>query len=150
MAVIQGSYVRKVPLDKTKKITVLGLWIIIPSFVFVGIAQSTIVLYIGLFLYALCKSNVKVVIKKLLFFFVTATALTVPCLMTMASQYGTAEQKGVVMGIFRSLGALARASGPIVASIMFWSIGSYMTYLIGAFFLLWPVLRLKYSYIENN
>lgn len=29
---------------------------------------------------------------------------------------GTASQKGTVMGILRSLGALARALGPVVAS----------------------------------
>lgn len=43
--------------------------------------------------------------------------MVVPCMMTLASQYGTAAQKGTVMGIFRSLGALARAVGPIFASI---------------------------------
>lgn len=64
-------------------------------------------------------------------------------MMTMASQYGSEQQKGTVMGIFRSLGALARALGPIVASIAFWSIGSSTTYLIGSVALLWPVLRLK-------
>ena len=34
----------------------------------------------------------------------------------MISSYGSAEQKGTVMGIFRSLGALARAVGPMLAS----------------------------------
>ncbi len=36
---------------------------------------------------------------------------------TIASKYGTASQKGTALGIFRSLGALARAVGPVVASI---------------------------------
>lgn len=75
----------------------------------------------------------------------SATALTVPCMMTIASQYGTDQQKGTVMGIFRSLGALARATGPIVASIFFWSIGSSYTYLCGSVFLLWPVLAMKFA-----
>ena len=30
---------------------------------------------------------------------------------------GSADQKGTIMGIFRSLGALARALGPIFASM---------------------------------
>lgn len=47
----------------------------------------------------------------------TATAIVVPCMTTMASQFGTVAQKGTVMGIFRSLGALARATGPVVASV---------------------------------
>lgn len=74
-----------------------------------------------------------------------ATAMVVPCMMTMASQYGHPQQKGTVMGIFRSLGALARAVGPILASISFWSIGSSTTYLLGAMALLWPVLMLRKS-----
>ena len=32
---------------------------------------------------------------------------------TMISVYGTASQKGSVMGVFRALGALARAVGPM-------------------------------------
>lgn len=36
---------------------------------------------------------------------------------TLISEYGKHDQKGIVLGIFRSLGALARAIGPIFASI---------------------------------
>ena len=49
-------------------------------------------------------------------FYFSASATVVPCLTTMISSYGSAEQKGTVMGIFRSLGALARAVGPMLAS----------------------------------
>lgn len=55
MAVIQGGYVRRIPIAKTKITTVIGLWIIIPSFVAVGLAKSAGLLYFGLFLFALCK-----------------------------------------------------------------------------------------------
>lgn len=71
--------------------------------------------------------------------------MVVPCMTTMASKYGGPQQKGTVMGIFRSLGALARAVGPVVASVAFWSIGSTWTYLTGACLLLWPVLTLQTS-----
>lgn len=37
--------------------------------------------------------------------------------MSLASRFGGVEQKGTVMGVFRSLGALARAVGPVIASI---------------------------------
>jgi len=44
-------------------------------------------------------------------------AATVPTFLTaVASSFGAVQQKGTVMGIFRSLGALARAFGPVVAS----------------------------------
>jgi hypothetical protein len=46
-----------------------------------------------------------------------ATAMVVPCRMTLVSKLGSHDQKMTVMGIFRSLGALARAIGPILSSI---------------------------------
>lgn len=67
---------------------------------------------------------------------------------TLTSKYGDFHQKGTVLGVFRSLGALARALGPIVASIAFWSIGSRITYTVGGILLLCPTLmmqRLKLS-----
>lgn len=36
---------------------------------------------------------------------------------TLASHYGSDAHKGKAMGTFRSLGALARAVGPVFASI---------------------------------
>lgn len=146
MALVQGGYVRRIPPTKTKSTAILGLWLIIPSFICVGLAKGTTLLYIGLFLFAICKKMFMYIQK----FYVNphvylATALIHPCLMTMASMSGSEREKGTVMGIFRSLGALARALGPIFASIAFWSIGSTTTYLTGAVLLLWPVLTLKRS-----
>ncbi|XP_049960530.1 major facilitator superfamily domain-containing protein 10 [Schistocerca serialis cubense] len=127
MAVMQGSYVRKLPEHKIKPTAVLGLLLIVPAFIVTGLATSVIGLYIGLLLFAV------------------STAMVVPCMMTLASKYGSHDQKGTVMGIFRSLGALARAVGPIIASIGYWSIGSTPTYIMGGTLLLWPWLKLKTS-----
>lgn len=55
MAIIQGGYVRRIPPNKTKSIAINGLWIIIPSFISIGIANSIYPLYFGLFLFAVCK-----------------------------------------------------------------------------------------------
>lgn len=125
MALMQGGYVRRLPPAKTKSTAIYGLWLIIPSFLSVGLADGPVLLYFGLFLFAV------------------STAMVVPSMMTMASEFGTQQQKGMVMGIFRSLGALARALGPIFASILFWSVGSKTTYLLGAIGLFWPVLKLR-------
>nr|XP_023022266.1 major facilitator superfamily domain-containing protein 10 [Leptinotarsa decemlineata] len=125
MAVMQGGYVRRIPQDKVKTTAITGLWLIVPSFVFVGLATGPIMLYLGLILFAI------------------STAMVVPSIMTMVSHHGTEQQKGTVMGIFRSLGALARAVGPILASVAFWSVGSTTTFLTGAVLLLWPVLSLS-------
>lgn len=127
MALLQGGYVRKLPENKTKPTAVLGLLLIVPSFLCVGIATSIYLLYIGLLLFAV------------------STAMVVSCMMTIASKYGAHDQKGTVMGIFRSLGALARAFGPIVASIAYWSIGSMPTYITGGVALILPWLMLKNS-----
>lgn len=40
----------------------------------------------------------------------------VPCLTTVVSKYGAPTQKGTILGIFRSLGALARAVGPMLSA----------------------------------
>lgn len=63
---------------------------------------------------------------------------------TITSQYGDFHQKGTVLGVFRSLGALARAVGPIVASVAFWCVGARITYITGGLLLLWPALMMQY------
>ncbi|XP_015610228.1 major facilitator superfamily domain-containing protein 10 isoform X2 [Cephus cinctus] len=52
MAILQGGWVRRIPPHKTKSITELGLWLIMPAFVCVGIARGTLMLYFGVFLFA--------------------------------------------------------------------------------------------------
>lgn len=42
--------------------------------------------------------------------------MVVTCMMTLVTRIGPEHQKGVITGTFRSLGALARACGPIVTS----------------------------------
>lgn len=50
------------------------------------------------------------------FSYIIATAMVVTCMMTLVTRIGPDHQKGAITGVFRSLGALARACGPIVAS----------------------------------
>lgn len=118
MAILQGGYVRRISPNKVKTAAFFGLLLIVPSYISVGAASTEILLYFGVFLYAL------------------STAFVVPCLTTLASQFGGDDTKGTVLGVFRSLGALARALGPIVASVSFWTFGSRVTYLVGAVALL--------------
>ena len=88
MAVLQGGVVRRIPLGKEKAAAMAGLLLIVPSFVIVGNCQTIAQLYTGLGLYAV------------------STAFVVPCLTSLVSQYGEHHQKGIVTGVFRSLGAL--------------------------------------------
>jgi hypothetical protein len=78
---------------------------------------------------------------------------------SFASKYGLESEKGTVLGIFRSLQALARAIGPLLASfgiilfllfsiilllyIAYWSIGEQTTYVFGGLLLLCPLFILS-------
>lgn len=99
MTVLQGSVVRRLPEAKIKSYAIFSLYLIVPAFILVGLAESSAMLYTGMILFAI------------------STAFAVTCLTTLVSKYGNDDQKGSVLGIFRSLGALARALGPVVGSI---------------------------------
>lgn len=70
----------------------------VPSFLLVGFSSTVTVMSAGLVLYAY------------------ASATVVPTLSTLVSTFGPPDQKGTILGIFRSIGALARAIGPLTAS----------------------------------
>lgn len=99
MTLLQGSVGRRLPEAKIKGYAIFSLYLIVPAFVLVGLAESSRLLYAGMILFAI------------------STAFAVTCLTTLVSKYGNDDQKGSVLGIFRSLGALARALGPVVGSI---------------------------------
>lgn len=125
MAVLQGGVVRRIPLGKEKAAAMAGLLLIVPSFVIVGNCRTIAQLYTGLGLYAF------------------STAFVVPCLTSLVSQYGEHHQKGIVTGVFRSLGALGRAAGPIFGSFLYWSLGPEISYALGGLGLLIPYVMLR-------
>ncbi|MDD3179695.1 MAG: MFS transporter [Opitutaceae bacterium] len=59
---------------------------------------------------------------------------------SLISLYSRADQQGHMLGVFRSLGSLARAVGPVAAGVVFWWFGSTFTCLLGAALLLVPVV----------
>ncbi|XP_013396076.1 major facilitator superfamily domain-containing protein 10 [Lingula anatina] len=132
MSIVQGGYVRRIKPGKEKKVALMGIGLVIPSFLVIGLASTTTVMYCGLALFSF------------------ASATVVPCLTTLMSSYGQDDQKGTVMGIFRSLGALARALGPMAASIVYWSLGSTACYSIGGVLLVAPLLILRKLDLKKN
>lgn len=72
---------------------------VIPSFLIIGLSTTTTNLYLGLIFYSY------------------SSATVVPTLSTFVSTIGPDHQKGVILGVFRSIGSFARAFGPITASI---------------------------------
>ena len=127
MAFIQGGFSRRIPAGKEKTVACWGLLVIVPSFAMIGFAYNLYTLYAGLALYAL------------------STAVCVPCMTTMVASYGDASQKGIVTGVFRSLGALGRALGPIFACTVYWLAGPELCYCLGGLGLIVPYIMLKNS-----
>ncbi|CAL1615827.1 unnamed protein product [Knipowitschia caucasica] len=114
MALIQGGYARRIKPGKHIRNVKMAMVTLIPAFIVIGFSWSVTMLYIGLALYSF------------------AAAIVVPCLSTLVSDYGSVSQKGTVMGILRSLGALARAMGPIVSSAVYWVAGAKISFLLSS------------------
>ncbi|XP_014750754.1 PREDICTED: major facilitator superfamily domain-containing protein 10 isoform X2 [Sturnus vulgaris] len=125
MAVIQGGYARRIKPGNEIRAVKRAIMLLIPAFLLIGWAANVTMLSAGLLLYSF------------------AAAIVIPCLSAVVSGYGTAAQKGRVMGILRSLGALARALGPILAAAVYWLAGAEICFTIcGAFFLV-PLALLR-------
>lgn len=100
MTLVQGGYVRRIRAGNHGQASIKAIMLLIPAFLMVALANtSQLVFYAGLALYSY------------------SSAVVVQCITTMISHYGDENEKGVITGINRSLGALARAFGPIVTSI---------------------------------
>jgi len=124
MALVQGGYIRRKMCGNEKKLAIRGLLLLIPGFLIIGLSTNQVFFYIGLL------------------FFAYAAASVVPCMTAMVSNFGTESEKGRVLGIFRSLGALARATGPICMSSCYWLHGATLTYMIGGLLLVVPLTLL--------
>ncbi|CAN9512897.1 unnamed protein product [Ophioblennius macclurei] len=112
MALIQGGYTRRIKPGNQIGAVRLAIFTLIPAFILIGLSSNVTMLYVGLALYSF------------------PAAVVVPCLTTLVSNHGSACQKGTVMGILRSLGALARALGPVVSSSVYWIAGAQVCFLI--------------------
>ena len=126
LAMVQGGYVRRKVSDVGERTMAFrGMTILVPGFVLLGLAHSTWMLYLGLFLIAV------------------GSAQVMPCLTGLVSKYTPEEEQGRVVGVFRSLGALARAVGPLLACFIYWNIGGLYMYIAGAVFILLPIYLVK-------
>ena len=125
LAMVQGGYVRRKAGEVgEKKMAIRGLIALIPGLVLIALAYSNIMLYSGLF------------------FLSVGSSMIIPCLTSLVSIYTPAHEQGRSIGIFRSMGALARVVGPIAASVIYYKYGSAAPYYIGSAFLLIPIFML--------
>lgn len=122
IAFVQGGVVRRLaPKYGERNLVIVGLVMILPGLVMVGICQGQGLLYAGLFLLA------------------AGSSLVTPCLTALVSLYTPADRQGETLGIFRSLGSLGRAFAPMLAAMIYWRFGSEWPYFGSALVLLVPI-----------
>lgn len=111
----QGYLVRRM-LKVMPELKILGLGLAASTvgFILIGFAKLPWHLYTG--------------VAVLVF----GSGLVNPSTTGLISLYASQTEQGRVLGIFRSLGSLARAVTPLLAGIVFWVAGSLSVYLAGA------------------
>jgi MFS family permease len=125
IAFVQGGFVRrKAGTIGEKKVALIGMISLVPGLLLISAAYSSSMLYFGLF------------------FLAVGSAMIMPCLTTLVTLYTPSQEQGRSVGIFRSMGALARVVGPIVAAIAYYKYGAWAPYVFGSAFLLMPILLL--------
>lgn len=123
LTLVQGGIVRRhAHKIGERRLAFAGLLITMPGLIMIGLSESISLLYAGLFFMSL------------------GSALVIPCITALVSLYAPAQHQGRALGVFRSLGALARVIGPALASIAYWKFGSAVPYYAGAVFLILPLL----------
>lgn len=119
----QGLIVRRAaPKVGERRMAIVGLSLVLAGLCILALAPTPALLYAGLTVLGL------------------GAGLTTPSLTALVSLYTDPSRQGQVLGTFRSLGSLGRATGPIIASLVFWWFGSTWSYLMGAVLLIPAVL----------
>ena len=117
----QGGVARQLIKRVGERRTALaGVCCTLPGFLIIGNATSTGVLYGGLLLMT------------------AGSGMTMPSLNSLVSRYTPGDRQGLSLGVFRSLGSLSRAIGPIMGGLLYWKFDSSMPYWVGAAFLVVP------------
>jgi MFS family permease len=97
-----------------KKTALYGLSLVAIGLGILSFADTQTILYLGLGVMAL------------------GAGLCSPTLTALVSLYASDEEQGRALGVFRSVGSLGRAVGPLVACFIFWWFGPDKLYLMGA------------------
>jgi MFS family permease len=118
----QGGIVRyAVPRFGEKRVLLAGLLLTVAGMLVTGFAPTLPWLYAGLLLLGV------------------GSGLVNPSISTLVSLYSGAGQQGRMLGVFRSLGSLARGLSPLTACLIYWWKGGPFLYALTGIFLLVPV-----------
>ena len=131
MTLVQGLFTNKLAArfkNRERKLACAGIVLGLCGMFTLALSSTLAVFFFGLFLKAF------------------GVALVAPTLTSLVSLYTLPTKQGSTMGTFRAMGSLGRATGPIFASIMYWAMGSRLTYLAGTILMgipLYMALRLR-------
>ena len=123
LILVQGGIVRRVvPKYGEKPVMLAGFISDLLAFLFIGLSTTTTGLFTGLALLGL------------------GTGLANPSVSALVSLYSKPEEQGRMLGVFRSLGSLARGVGPIIACLIYWLMGAQVTYSLAALIFVVPLV----------
>jgi MFS family permease len=117
----QGGIVRRaVPRFGERAVLMAGMIVVLGGFLLTGFSPTRFWLYAGLACLGI------------------GSGLSNPTFSALVSLYSRVDQQGRMLGVFRSLGSLARGIGPLVACVIYWWQGALALYLTGALVLILP------------
>ena len=121
LIVVQGGVVRQVvPRFGEKRVLLAGIACVVAGMVVTGVAPTVPWFYGGLALLG------------------AGSGLVNPAISALVSLYSGVEQQGRMLGVFRSLGSLARGVAPVTACLIYWWRGGPFLYTLGGVLLLAP------------
>ncbi|XP_044912850.1 major facilitator superfamily domain-containing protein 10 isoform X9 [Felis catus] len=127
MATVQGAYARKISPGSEIAAVKRAILLLVPAFLLIGWGLTLPALGLGLLLYSFGGRR-------------PASTRRLP---PPPSPKGLPRQKGTIMGTLRSLGALARAVGPMVAASVYWLAGARVCFTVCSGLFLLPFLLLR-------
>ena len=130
-AVVQGGLVRRL-VDRTgeRKLALIGLALLIPGYALIALVSATqtpLLLYAGSTLLAV------------------GVGCLSPTLSALVSFSAAPSAQGQVMGSYRSVGALGRALGPLLAAMLYFSSGPAAPYIASAVLAVLPLILILCS-----
>ncbi|MBI4584448.1 MAG: MFS transporter [Planctomycetes bacterium] len=112
---------RLAPRFGERNLSLAGLLFLVPGFILIGSSPPQH----GLFYLGLT-------------FMAVGCGLSITCLTSLVSLYTPVDRQGAVLGVFRSLGSLARASGPLLFCALYWKFGQLWPYVCAGALMLLP------------